>query len=68
MFKGYLLTCGRCLSFWMGIAAVVVYFINPWFNWPFAVSWIYIWVRETRQARVNRIEALDSLRFTVTAR
>lgn len=39
---GYLLRCPRCLSVWMGAAAVIAYWACPWANWPLALSWLYL--------------------------
>lgn len=54
----YLWTCPRCLSVWMGGAAVVIYLVFPWLNWPLALSWFYIaeidWRAVQRQFRYTR--------------
>ena len=34
--------CSLCMSVWAGIAALVLLFTLPWFNWPMAISWLWL--------------------------
>lgn len=36
---------------WAGIVVTVAFYFFPWFNWPFAMSWLYLWARDTINAR-----------------
>jgi hypothetical protein len=48
LFPGYLWTCPRCLSVWAGALAVLLYAKYPWANWPLALSWLYLWMMDSR--------------------
>lgn len=45
-FPTYLWQCPRCMSVWAGLFAAVGFYSWPWANWPFALSWLYIWHNE----------------------
>lgn len=40
-YPSYLWLCQRCLSVWMGVVTMLAFIYLPWFNWPFAMSWLY---------------------------
>lgn len=50
-FPCYLWNCPRCLSVWAGIIVTVLFYYAPWVNWPFAMSWLYLWAADTANAR-----------------
>lgn len=47
----YLWSCLRCVSVWAGAAAIGIYLIFPWINWPLTLSWFYIAEIDWRQVR-----------------
>ncbi len=50
----YLWTCPRCVSVWAGAFCTGLFLISPWLNWPFALSWVYLWhVDSVIQQRLN---------------
>jgi hypothetical protein len=57
-FPGYFLTCLRCVSIWAGLLTVGLFYLYPWANWPFALSWLYIqhidWTVERRKRQEGR--------------
>jgi hypothetical protein len=57
-FPSYLWTCQRCLSVWTGVVATIMFIAYPWFNWPFALSWIYFihndWVQAHRLSKQGK--------------
>lgn len=46
-FPWYIFCCQRCFSVWAGIFATALFFLWPWANWPFALSWLYLWHAES---------------------
>jgi hypothetical protein len=52
----YLLTCGRCVSVWAGLACTAVYLLWPWALWPFALSWVWVWRQEWSAYRRMRAQ------------
>lgn len=58
----YLWTCPRCLSVWASVVATVAFVYFPWFNWPFALAYVYLWhiedmtMRRLRKSRQLIIE------------
>ena len=49
----YLLSCSRCMSIWAGAVASLVYFVAPALNWPLALAWVYIVLRESARPYVK---------------
>jgi hypothetical protein len=47
-FPGYVWTCHRCLSVWAGAMATSLFLFLPLANWPFALSWLYLWMMDSR--------------------
>ncbi len=41
---GYLFGCRLCLSVWVGALATMLLLGCPWLNWPFALSYLYLWM------------------------
>lgn len=44
----YVLSCSRCTSVWAGGFATCALWFAPWANWPFALSWLWLWLRDVR--------------------